>query len=525
MESYLSTHIASNSYPKDIVDSIIDYSKTLDNMKLARIVSKLNEGNTTDLYTGLILMRMIANENPEMLSTLGDRYYSGNCVRKDEQKALQLFEEAANNGSVRSKYDLAWYYYDRKEYMRAAEYFKSCIDFQNDLESYMVGKSYACLGNCYVSISEPKYSQGFEYLSIAADKYHDNFACRKLGFLYSETESNYFNAGKSVQYLERASKNGDVIAARELGSYYLFGNESLRISKNGQKAESVLLPYKDSEDADLLRYLGILYLNGDKNSNFSENIEKACTFYEKARNLSNDGRIAADLGYAYYKLNRYKDAEELLLIADGSGYCYYSDFLGRMYKDGDLGYKDLSKALTYYEKAFSSDCINNVFTCAEYSELLVELGNFQKAYEVAVFGEKTYNDIWFIYIKADLLLSQRVRNEISLDEAAEMMELCIKYDTHSAEAHMALGHYYLATRNYRMAEKHYLDAFNLGVADAGVFLGRLYENGGGTINPNSNMAYEWFAKAANKGSALGNQEVQCWKKGLLGGYRRIRRLV
>ena len=85
-------------------------------MKLARIVSKLNEGNTTDLYTGLILMRMIANENPEMLSTLGDRYYSGNCVRKDEQKALRLFEEAANNGSVRSKYDLAWYYYDRKEY-------------------------------------------------------------------------------------------------------------------------------------------------------------------------------------------------------------------------------------------------------------------------------------------------------------------------------------------------------------------------------------------------------------------------
>lgn len=525
MEGYFSEHIASTSYHKDVVDSIVDYSRTLDDMKLIRIIDKLNEGSTTDLYAGLMLMRMIADKSPEMLSALGDRYYSGICVRKNEQKAFQFFRDAAKSGSVRAKYDLAWYYYDRKEYMRASEYFKECIDSQKVLESYMVGKSYACLGDCYVNISEPRYSQGFEYLSIAADKYHNNFACRRLGFLYSDPESNYFNAVKSVQYLERASKNGDVIAARELGSYYLFGNQSLGISKNGQKAESILLPYKDSEDSYVLQYLGILYLNGDKNNNFSENIDKACSFYEKARTLSNDVIIVADLGYTYYKLDRYKNAEELLLIADGSGYCRYSDFLGRMYKDGDLGYKDLGRALIFYEKAFASDCINNVFTCAEYSELLIELGNYQKAYEVAEFGEKTYNDIWFIYIKADLLLRQKIRNEISLDEAAEMMEMCIEYKTHTADAHMTLGHYHLATRNYRVAEKHYLDAFDFGIADAGVFLGRLYENGGGTIKPNSNLAYEWFVKAANNGSALGNQEAQCWKKGILGGYRRRRSVV
>ena len=184
----------------------------------------------------------------------------------------------------------------------------------------------------------------------------------------------------------------------------------------------------------------------------------------------------------------------------------------------------MSRALQYYERAYSTNCINNLFTCNEYVELLIQCGLLQKAYEVAEYGYKTYNDIVFIFIKADLILSQKVRNEVSPEQAAEMMELCVQYNSHVGKAHMALARYYLATRDYRKAEKNYIDAFNAGVADAGASLAYLYEKGGGTIAPNPNKAYEWFAKAAEKGSMIGAQELQCWKKGLIGGYRRIRSL-
>lgn len=69
-----------------------------------------------------------------------------------------------------------------------------------------------------------------------------------------------------------------------------------------------------------------------------------------------------------------------------------------------------------------------------------------------------------------------------------------------------------------------MDAFEIGEPDAAFFLGKLYESGGGTINADVNKAFEWYSKAAEAGSVIAQEEVSCFKKGLFGGYRRIRSL-
>lgn len=491
---------------------------------LVHNVSTLRANGGQDLHTALLIMKMFEDSHPELQSELGDCYYQGEGLSQSTEKARIMFQKAAQKGSVRAQYDLGWYYYDRGEYLRAIDNFSLCISHKTELDDHKVSRSYACLGDAYSKISEPKISTAVENLSIAADKYHNGFACRRLGQIFSQSDSHHFDPDKAIRYFELGASCGDVISAHELGINYILGDENLRIKPNGRKAESVLLPFVDFGEYDILRDLALLYQRGDSDNGISKSYPKAKSYYEQAWALQQNPFMAANWGYVYFCLDEYRNAEKMLVIADSGGYSDYSDFLGRMYREGFLGNKDLNKAAYYYGRAYDSGELNNVFTCGEFAELLEEVGDYQKAYDVADKGEEKFNDIGFVFIKAKLVLTGKVTNRISLDRAAEMMELCIRYNTHKEDAHMMLGKYYLSVREFRKAEKQYLDAFAIGIADAAVYLGRLYENGGGTINTDCNKAYEYYMKAASAGSTLGREEVSCFKKGMFGGYRRIRSL-
>lgn len=508
------------SISAELQEAIRDYSLTLHTEKLVEQTRKLTCGESP--YVELVLLSALGQREPDLYSLLGDRYYQGTEVRKDKEQALQIFREAAQRGSIGSNYDLAWYYFDLGEYLQAAEYFEKCVAAQDQLTPHMVSRSYGCLGACYASLSEPKYAPAFENLSIAAEKYHDSFACRRLGFLYLEKDQSHFDSAKGLHYLELGAKGGDEVAARELGGYYLFGEEPLGVQKNLKKAESILSPFADSEDSDILRYLGRIYLNGDPETGIQADAQKSLAFFERAQGTSQNPFFTADLGYAYYKLDRHEEAERMLLSAEENGYSFYSDFLGRMYRDGNLGAPDLDKALFYYGCAYEKECINNVFTCDEYAELLEQLGHYQKAYEVAGYGIKRFNDICFVFVQAKLVLQKKVPGNSA--KAAEQMQQCAEFHSHAKDANEQLGAYYLSILEYRKAEKYLQDALHLGAAEAGVLMGRLYEQGGGTIAASADKAHEWFVKAAEAGSRLGSEEAACFKKGLFSGYKRVRRL-
>lgn len=499
------------------------YSLNHEHQELVTLVQPLKENGGNDLYTSLIIMKMMENRCPELQSELGDCYYQGVGVRENKTRALDIFKAAASRGSLRAHYDLGWYYYDTNEYMWAIEYFNYCISHRNEFaDEYLVAQSYACLGDSYLKLSDPKTSLAIDNLSIAAEKYKHGFACRRLGTLYSEVESHYFDPAKCVHYYELGASYGNSVAAHNLAINYIFGDKDLNIPKNGKKAEQILLPFADTDDSSILRDLGLLYQRGDADNGVKVDYEKARMYYERSWSLRQTTRLAADLGYVYFYLNDYENAERFLALADKEGCCDFSDFLGRIYKDGLVGAPNIGKAVDCYERAFSGGGLNNLFTCCEYAELLEQIGSGRRAYVVAEHGEKEYNDICFVFIKANLVLKGKVRDRISKERAVELMEICTRYNAHKKDAYMMLGEYYLQAKEYRKAEINYQEAFKAGVADAAVYLGRLYENGGGSIYASAERAYAWFVKGAEAGSSIAQAEADCFKKSLFNGYKRVR---
>ena len=498
-----------------------DYSTAMDSGGLRELARCSNESdNPIEERLSLLLMQMLADEDAELYSALGDRYYSGDGVVKDTEKALFMFRKAAERGSARAMYDLAWYYNDRRELMQAIEYFEKCISLQDKLSSYMVGKSYAQLGAAYANLPAPQYQKAIENLTVAADKYKDSFAARRLGMIYREQAGGNFSPDKCLHYLEQACSAGDEIAAELLADYYIWGDQELNVSRDFRAAERVLTPFAESEFPLLLRYLGFIYLNGDVKSGFEADFAKARGYFERSLQLEPNDRVRADLGYACFRLDDYSKAHELLIQADKGGVYIYSDFLGRMYAKGVGIPKNEQLALEYYGKCYHAGCINNLFTCYEYAELLYRMGDSRRAFEVAQYGHDKYHDTCFLALEAELVLTGKIKEKMSMEQAAELLQICISHDSYVEKCHMLLGQYEQNRGNYRLAENHFMQAVSAGSADAAVWLGKLYEHGAGTIKANANQAYEWYSKAASMGSQWGKQELSGWRKGLLGGWRR-----
>lgn len=462
-------------------------------------------------YMGLLLLRMLANKDPDVLSLLGDRYYQGIGVLQDKNKSVCFFQEAAKQGSVRANYDLGWLYYDQKKYKHAIEYFLICEKRLSEFPSTQQGKILHCLGYAYCNLSDPDYQRAITFLLEAGDKFGNKLSYRQLGCIYS-TANQIENFEKSLQFYSKAANLGDMYSVHKVASAYIFGIDG-KLDRDLDKAEQILLPHRNCDDWEVLTDLAILYKK-------REQWVQATATFEKAWAIQEEPFVAGELGYQYYRDNQFSKAEKLLRYADEHGNYSYSDFLGRMYLSGDLGSQNPMIASNFYCHAYDNGMLNNVFTYVEYVELLCELGQYNKAFEVADKGEEVYNDIEFVYQKAKLVLNGYVRDQISMELAEDMMLSSIGYDIHNTEACIILGNYYKTIYEYRNAEKYYLDAFSAGEAEAAVYLGRLYECGGGSIRADIAKAVEWFQKAANAGSRVGQKELQCFRKGILGGYRR-----
>ena len=84
----------------------------------------------------------------------------------------------------------------------------------------------------------------------------------------------------------------------------------------------------DPERADVLNYLGYSWVDQ------SVNLEQALVLLEKARSLRPlDGYIADSVGWAYYKLGRYREAAEILeqAVQLSPGASEINDHLGDAY--------------------------------------------------------------------------------------------------------------------------------------------------------------------------------------------------
>ncbi len=426
--------------------------------------------NSEDPYKLILLLQMLADREPDILCYLGECYEKGIGLRQDQDLALVCFKEAGAQGCPRAEYHLAWDYMNKKEYLRALECFQHCISADNSEET-LVAAAYRGIGFCHAESPDHDMRKAVENWKIAVDKYHDEIAARELGKWYADTNSDHYDSAKCLHYLTIAVDGEDEESVSKLASLYLFGSKELGISRDVIKAESLLLPYSDGNDLDILCALGILYLLGG--DGVSPDLPKARVFLERRFELLPSPSVADLLGECCFRMGDYAAAVPMLELAAENNIFNHSHFLGRIYKNGFNGQVDKQKASHYYKASFDTGPVDgghfNGYFCEEYIELLEDLHQYEQAFTVAKKALEVYEHVSFLRAQAEYVLLHGCSG-MTKDCAIDLCHNMIDRDIGATEANRLLGEYYYKTGIYSDAVRYFHAAVNGGDVGAEAML-------------------------------------------------------
>ena len=511
-----------NGMAYEIIEkAVAEYSLYADSEELMNLLK--SENDEVDQYIKLIIAAMFQDDSLAK-TALAEFYYDGNGVVKNVEKAVLMYEEAYNSGDVRAAFKLGWHYYFKNDRMRSIEYFEKCINHPEEFSQFDLGNCYANIGDCYAKNTSPDLGKAISYLDIAVEKYSNGYSGYRLSELYSTKNSSYYDIAKAKKYLESGARNGNIYAVVSMAEKYAFGDEEFGIAQEENRAITLLEENKGSNSPELFELLGRMYFFGDSDK---KSYSEALQAFEKVLEIDKDyykkGYIEQFIGYSFYMLDNDEEAIKYLSIADANGYRSYSGILGHMY----YMKAKYNIAITHYRHAFDEETIS-ILGCCEYMDLLSSNDNsvcdYKEAYRIAEYGISKFNDVAFYTVKARLVLSGVVEYGITKREAAEIMEDLTNYNCLKGEDYMILGDYYSEVRDFRNAESKYAEAFDKGIADAALTLGRMYESGAGTSIANVQTAVSWYRKAANAGCEEAQRELGCFTEKLFGGYKRVKRL-
>ena len=367
----------------------------------------------------------------EAQNSLGDCYYYGSGVKESITDAAEWYQGAADQGHVGAQNQLGNCYYEMLDYKEAAECYKKsahqgCADAQNNL------------GDCYYSGIgvDQDYEKAVKWYQKAAEQGH-TAAQNKLGECYYKLgECYYYKYGvardykEAVKWFQKAVEQGDERAQNMLGECYC--------------------------------ELGNWYYYGYGVEDYNE----AVKWYRKAAKQGT-GRAQTILGDCYYwgqgVKKDYKEAAKWYRKAANQEYEEAQDMLGDCYYWGQGVEKDYKEAVKWYRKA-----ANQGYEWAQY--------NLGKCY---YYG----NGIEIDYVEA-VKWYQKAANQGN-KRAQDMLGVCYYYG-------------YGVKENRREAAKWYRRAAVQGLADAQNKLGDCYYYGEG-VEKDYKEAVKWFQKAADQG--------------------------
>ena len=261
---------------------------------------------------------------------LGECYYFGTGIEKDNDKAADILMKPAQQGNANAQLVLGLLYYNIKEdYEKAFDYYKIAAE-----QGMAIGQAY--LGFMYYRGNgiENDNKKAIEWLEKSADQgcgyalynlgiiFRDGLADQtpdiskaialfeqagqqgyskgylELGKMYSDGESIPKDEAKAADYYKKASELGNVNADFSLGKMYVFGNG---VKQNFEEADKHFELYAD-RSWDCFR-IGEIYEKADKS------YEKALKWYTKAAEYDEPdtdalialGRIEDTINYDYYE--------------------------------------------------------------------------------------------------------------------------------------------------------------------------------------------------------------------------------
>ena len=417
----------------------------------------------------------IAGLNSEELYKKGFDYVTGNGVIRDDHKAIECYQLAAERGNVKAQNKLGIYYYYgirvNSNYQKAVEWFQKAAD-----QGY--AKAQNRLGECYangtgVNKDLPKAAEWFQKAADQGDvdaqknlekvKYtifqeytifQDSIAglnseeLYKKGLDYATGNGVIKDYHKAIECYQIAAKQGVADAQNALAKCHAKGSN---IDRNFQKR----IGYGYWE-----YLLGNCYYNG---KGVKKDYTKAVEWYRKAA-VFEKSKAQNALGICYYDgkgvKQDYQKATEWFMKAANNRNPSAQYHLGNCYYNGKGVEQNYTKAVEWFYESAKQGC-----TFAQY-----DLGNCY--YD----GKGVKQD----YQKA-VQYFQQVANKGNAS-AQNSLGICY-YSGKGVE------------RNYQIATDLFQKAANQGYAKAQYNLGNCYYDGKG-VKQDYQKAEDWYQKAA-----------------------------
>ena len=278
-----STHTIIKVYPKpQITSSIVFRKKLSDDLTPSDLEQVQNDAR---------------NGNAESQYFIGEAYFDGIIVRKNEFEAVKWYQKAAEQGEKEAQFMLAeclfngwgitksikdavtWYRKAAEQGLSEAQLQLGVIFFEGKL----VKVDYAESAKWFRKLADQENPYGYYFISLC----------------YQEGKGVEQDGKEAVRWCRKAAEQGIVEAQVTLGDHYLNGDG---VKKD--KTEAVKWYRKASEQNDITAQikLGDCYLNGD---GVTKNGTEAAKWYRKGAEKG-DAFAQYKLG-AYYYYNTTKD--------------------------------------------------------------------------------------------------------------------------------------------------------------------------------------------------------------------------
>lgn len=172
------------------------------------------KGTAVDYAKARELFLAAADKIPDAMSQLGEIYFMGLGVPRDEKQALSWYKKAADAGDPQALYELGLMsetgVSTTLDFAQAVKYYQAAADKNNEKAMLALARMYQYgLG----VTKDPKISAQY-YQQLAARQ--NAYAQYQLGNYYLEGTAGERSAAKAKQWLQQASDNGNVQARKML---------------------------------------------------------------------------------------------------------------------------------------------------------------------------------------------------------------------------------------------------------------------------------------------------------------------
>ena len=392
----------------------------------------------------------------------------------DENEVEKIFEKCAETNYPPSLYELGVICYERRQYIKAAEYFKMCEHLDCHQAAYYLGIMFEKgLG------VDANIEKAIRYYSIASD--FDCDAKHRYAELTMTAEASYLKAkdffwqkqyDKCVEYIKNSKFVDDSSHQHLMATCYLKGG--FGVLPDHKLAFQLFEKAAAQGNPKSMNCLSQFYLAGEAGI-VEKNVEKGMSLLKKAMDMNYPAAYAQMahlllMGTHFGDNKNVKTALEYAHKAANMGFTPANQIIADCYQKGIGVEKNIEKANDYYRRA------------------LVECDNQEVENQLQDNGQKVFSQFTLAFEGKkieDIIFYKQINDR---DGIFDYARACLSG--------------YRVKRDYNEGVKYLQKAISLGHIEAITILGICYDLGLG-VRKDHNVALELFRKASKAGDCQG----------------------